>query len=89
MKNGACSHEVETTRIDRPRDDIALAELNARSTHGIDKREVEIHGDDLSVGSNVLSHPRRDRTVAATDFQHPGLAADSERFDMSPLHRIK
>src|SRR5439155_24698434 len=40
MKNGACSHEVETTRIDRPRDDVALAELNARSTHIVDKREV-------------------------------------------------
>src|SRR6266705_2835321 len=59
MKNGACSDEVETTRIDRPRDDVALAELNARSTHIIDKREVEIQRDDLSVGSNVLSHPRR------------------------------
>ena len=59
MKNGACSHEVETTRIDRPPDDVALTELDARSTHIIDKREVEIQRDDLSVGSNVLSHPRR------------------------------
>src|SRR5205823_13783914 len=59
MKNGACSHEVETTRIDRPRDDVALTELNARSAYIIDKREVEIQRDDLSVGSNVLSHPRR------------------------------
>ena len=59
MKNGACRHEVETTRVDRPREDVALPELNARSTHIIDKGEVEIQRDDLSVGSNVLSHPGR------------------------------
>ena len=38
---------------------IALAELNARSRHIVDKREVEIQRNDLSVGSNVLSHPCR------------------------------
>src|SRR5438046_6884991 len=48
MKNGACSHEVETTRIDRPRDDVALTELNAWSAHIVDKREVEIQRNDLS-----------------------------------------
>src|SRR6266699_5069497 len=55
MKNRARSHKVEMTRIDRRRDDVALTELNARSMHIIDKREVEIQRDDLSVGSNVLS----------------------------------
>src|SRR6266566_8410392 len=59
MKNSTRSHEVEPTRIDRSRDDVALTELNARSTHIIDKREVEIQRDDLSVGSNMFSHPRR------------------------------
>jgi hypothetical protein len=34
-------------------------ELNARSPHIIDEREVEIQGDDLSVGSDVLSRPGR------------------------------
>ena len=58
MKNGACSDEIETIGIDRPRNDVTLTELNARSTHVIDNREVEIQRDDLSVGSNVLSHPR-------------------------------
>src|SRR5205823_4927398 len=42
----------------RARNDVALTELNSRSTHVIDNREVEIQRDDLSVGSNVLSHPR-------------------------------
>src|SRR5262249_51797630 len=66
--------------------DIALAKLDARSTHIIDERKVEIQGNDLSVGSNPLRHPRRHGAVAATDFQHPGIAADSERLNVASVH---
>jgi len=59
MKNRACSHEVETTGIDRPCDDVPLAELNARSTRVIDKREIEIDRNDLTMGSHVPCYPSR------------------------------
>jgi len=59
MKNGARSHEIETTGIDRPDDDVPLAELNARSMRIIDKGEIEIDRNDLTKGNYVLSHPGR------------------------------
>ena len=39
MKNGACRHEVETTRVDRPRDDVALPELNAPGACALSTKE--------------------------------------------------
>jgi hypothetical protein len=44
----------------------------------MNERKVETHGNDVSMGNNVLGHRRRHRTVAAPDFQHASLAADSE-----------
>ena len=59
MKNRARSHEVEPTGIDRPFDDVLFAELNARRTGVIDKREIEIDRNDLTIGSHVPCHPSR------------------------------
>ena len=89
VKNSPRSHSIEAAGLDWRRDDVALAKFNARSMQIADEREVEIQSNDLPIWSNVLGHPGRHGTIAPTDFQHACVAADSERLNVSPMHRIK
>ena len=40
--------------------------------------DYEIHGNDMSIGSNMLGHLGRDRAIATTDLEHLCIPADSK-----------
>jgi len=44
----------------------------------IDQRKIKIHGNDMPIGHDMLCHPHRHRTIAATDLQHLRVSANFE-----------
>jgi hypothetical protein len=88
VQHGAGRHQVKVRGRDRPRADVALAQLQPGHVR-VGQRQVEIHRHRLPTGRHPFGKPGRDGAVATANFERPRSGTDTQPLNAAAVHRIK
>jgi hypothetical protein len=88
VQHGAGRQQVKVRGRDRPRADVALAQLQPGHVR-VGQRQVEIHRHRLPTGRHPFGKPGRDGAVATANFERPRSGTDTQPLNAAAVHRIK
>ena len=88
VQHGAGRHQVKVCRLDRPREDVGLAQLEPGYVP-LGQGQVEVHRHRPPAGRGPPGQPGRHRAVATANFERPRSGPDAQPLNVAAVHRIE
>jgi len=89
MKHGARDNEIVRALFDSVVQDVKPANFETRELEAGNVGDVEIADDHVAGGGDTRGQPRRDGSVAATDFQTAPAGPQAEPLDVGALQGVE
>jgi len=88
VQYGAGRHQIKVGRLDRPREDVGLAQHQPGYVP-VDQGQVEIHRHRPPAGHRPPGQPGRHGAVATANFERPRSGPDPQPLNVPAVHRIE